>query len=342
MTIDIDGSWGEGGGQILRSSLALSLVTGKAFRMRNVRAGREKPGLLRQHLTALEAAAAVGGARVEGAAPGSTEVTFVPGTVRAGSYRFAIGTAGSTTLVLQTILPALIGASGRSEIVLEGGTHNPFAPPFDFLDRALFPVLRTMGIEVRATLDRPGFHPAGGGRIRVEIEPVREHQPIEILSRGKSGPLRATARVAHLARAIAQREIDELRRRLPIAEADALVETTTGSLGPGNVVVVEAPSEHLTEVVTGFGRKGATAETVAAEVAEAVRSYLATEAPVGPHLADQLLVPMAVGAGGIFRTVAPTSHTRTNLEIVRKFVPLESAVDDAGDGTWTIRLSPRA
>src|SRR5512138_2046230 len=162
--ITIDGSQGEGGGQILRSALALSLVTGKPFRIENIRARRQKPGLMRQHLTAVNAAVEIGAAHVSGNTVGSSELTFAPTALRSGEYHFVVGTAGSCTLVLQTVLPALIIAEGSSEIRLEGGTHNPAAPPFDFLAGAFLPLLNRMGPDVRAALERPGFYPAGGGR----------------------------------------------------------------------------------------------------------------------------------------------------------------------------------
>jgi RNA 3'-terminal phosphate cyclase (ATP) len=177
-TIRIDGSFGEGGGQILRSSLSLSLVTGKPFRIENIRANREKPGVLRQHLTAVQAAAEVGSAEVEGASLGSKALTFVPGKIRSGEFRFAIGTAGSGTLVLQTILPALITAAGPSRIEIEGGTHNPAAPPFDFLQRSFIPLIERMGPKVKLELQRYGFYPAGGGRFVVEITPCEVLKPI--------------------------------------------------------------------------------------------------------------------------------------------------------------------
>ena len=170
--LKIDCSMGEGGGQILRSSLALSLVMGRSIRIEKIRAGRKKPGLLRQHLTAARAAAEIGRAQVRGVELGSEELEFAPGVVVPGEYRFAVGSAGSATLVLQTVLPALLTASGPSQLVLEGGTHNPMAPPFDFLEKAFLPCIRRMGPRVEATLTRPGFYPAGGGAFEVAIEPV--------------------------------------------------------------------------------------------------------------------------------------------------------------------------
>ena len=167
--LTIDGSVGEGGGQILRTALALALVTGTPFRIHAIRARRRKPGLLRQHLTAVNAAATVGGASTDGASLGSRELTFRPGRITPGEYRFAVGTAGSTGLVLQTVLPPLLLASGPSTVTVEGGTHNPGAPPFDFLARVFLPLLRRMGAHVEARLDRPGFYPAGGGQCTVGL-----------------------------------------------------------------------------------------------------------------------------------------------------------------------------
>ncbi len=168
--IVIDGSHGEGGGQVLRTSLALSLLTGKAFRIENIRATRKTPGLLRQHLTAVNAAATVGDAAVEGATLGSSTLTFVPKATRGGEYSFAIGTAGSTMLVLQTVLLPLALTEGTSLVELEGGTHNPAAPPFDFIDRAFLPLMRRMGADVGLGLLRAGVDPAGGGAKRGHIE----------------------------------------------------------------------------------------------------------------------------------------------------------------------------
>src|SRR6185503_15943515 len=183
--ITIDGSQGEGGGQILRTSLTLSLVTGQPFRLENIRAGRQKPGLLRQHLTAVEAARTVGTAEVNGATPGSRTLEFRPGTVTPGNYRFAVGTAGSATLVLQTILPPLLTASGVSTLTLEGGTHNPYAPPFDFLARCFVPLIQRMGPRIDLEMGRPGFYPAGGGKFQARIEPVKRLARFDLMTRGE-------------------------------------------------------------------------------------------------------------------------------------------------------------
>jgi RNA 3'-terminal phosphate cyclase (ATP) len=328
--ITIDGTTGEGGGQVLRTSLALSLVTGTPFRIENIRAGRGKPGLLRQHLTAVKAAAAIGQAEVEGAELASRQLTFRPGTVHAGAYTFSVGTAGSAGLVLQTILPPLLTASGPSTLVLEGGTHNPLAPPFDFIALAFLPVLRRMGATVEARLERPGFYPAGGGRFVVTIDPARALSPLELLARGVVRRTRARAILANLPRHIAERELQVIQRRLGWDPSCLEVEVVGNAPGPGNVVLLEIESEHITEVFTGFGERHLRAEAVAEQAAEAARRYIAGGVPVGCQLADQLLVPLALARGGVFRTLALTRHTTTNIDVIHQFTDVRIVHTRAG------------
>jgi RNA 3'-terminal phosphate cyclase (ATP) len=235
--IRIDGSFGEGGGQILRTSLALSLVTGQPFRSEKIRAGRKTPGLLRQPLTAVNAAARIGQAEVEGTSIGSQQLTFTPGKVAAGEYAFAVGTAGSTTLVLQTVLPALLLAAssgGPSRLTLEGGTHNPFAPPFDFLARAFLPLLNRLGPRVEATLERYGFYPAGGGKLTVTIEPAARLTRLELPERGEVTERRARAVVGNLPLRIAERELKIIRRKMSWKDEWLRAEAVENSPGPGN------------------------------------------------------------------------------------------------------------
>lgn len=246
--VAIDGAAGEGGGQILRTSLALSLVTGRTFRMVNIRAKRAKPGLLRQHLTAVRAAVEVSDAACVGAEIGSGELVFRPGAVRVGDYRFAIGTAGSTTLVLQTILPALALASGPSQIILEGGTHNPLAPPFDFLTRTFLPVFNRFRPTVEATLICAGFYPAGGGQMQVKIMPTDQLRAVELLARGKDKGRRVVAYVAGVPPSAAERAFEQTDKRLRWGcEACEIIEHST-ERGQGFVLVGEVVSEVHTEV----------------------------------------------------------------------------------------------
>ncbi len=324
--LTIDGSFGEGGGQILRSSLALSMVTGTSFRIEKIRAGRKKPGLMRQHLTAVQAAAEISRAEVAGADIGSLCVEFRPGAVQPGSYAFAIGTAGSTTLVLQTVLPALLTASAPSYLRFEGGTHNPFAPPLDFLAQSFLPLVNRMGPTVSAMLERPGFFPAGGGRFTLEIVPSTRLQAFDLNTRGEVTARRARAIVAGLPREIGEREIQSLRERTPWDDACYAIEEVRDSRGPGNIVMLEIEAEHVTEVFTGFGEVGRPAEAVATHALQAYQRWFKADVPVGAYLADQLLLPMALAGGGSFTTLPLSRHTTTHIELVRRFLDVDVTV----------------
>ncbi len=336
--IEIDGAQGEGGGQILRSALTLSLVTQAPFRITGIRAGRKRPGLMRQHLTAAEAAASISNASVDGAEVGSRELTFRPGAVRGGPYRFAVGTAGSTTLVFQTVFPALALAAEPSTLVLEGGTHNPFAPPFDFLARAFLPLVGRLGPKATATLERPGFYPAGGGKIRVDIQPAQTFARLELLERGAVLSRRAAATVALLPRSIGEREIGVVRSRLGLEAADTEVISIRDAAGPGNIVCIDVVTEHATEVFVGFGEKGVSAEQVAGRAAAEAAAYLHADVPVGAHLADQLILPLSLGSGGAFRTVEPTAHTRTQCEVVRAFLGIDVGIEKVDDRRYEVAV----
>lgn len=331
--IQIDGSLGEGGGQIVRSSLTLSLVTGQPVVIENIRAGRAKPGLMRQHLTAVQAAARIGNAEVTGAEVGSRSIRFSPQGITPGNYHFSIGTAGSTTLVLQTILPALMIADGPSTVTLEGGTHNQWAPPFDFLEHAYLPLINRMGPRVSAELERHGFYPAGGGRFTVSIRPSARLNGFDLMERGELKKRSAIALVANLPRHIAERETEAILKKMNWpADSVRVIEVTAH--GPGNTVYTILEYEQVTEVTTGFGRIGSSAENVASEVIRDTRNYLKSDAPVGEHLADQLLLPLAISAwqsgahrrGGEFRTTALTRHTTTHIELIQRIMGVEIEV----------------
>jgi RNA 3'-terminal phosphate cyclase (ATP) len=320
--VRIDGSKGEGGGQVLRTSLALSLVTGTPFQMVNVRAGRAKPGLLRQHLTALKAAAEVGAAEVTGAELGSRELTFRPRALAPGNYFFAVGTAGSATLVLQTVLPALMVASGPSTLMLEGGTHNPAAPPFDFLAKAYLPLVRRMGPQVDVELERHGFFPAGGGKFRVNVQPA-PLKPLSLLERGAVKRRQATALIAQIPFDVAKRELATVEHLLKWKPYELRGEELKRPVGPGNVLTLEVESEHVTEVFTGFGERGVRAEDVAEKVAGAAKRYLDAEVPVGENLCDQLLLLLALAKGGTFHTLPLDGHSETQLETFKHFLDVK-------------------
>lgn len=336
--ITIDGSEGEGGGQILRTSLALSLVTGQPFLMERIRARRQKPGLLRQHLTAVEAARTVGRAEVLGAALNSQTLEFRPGPVTPGNYRFAVGTAGSATLVLQTVLPSLLTASGPSTLTLEGGTHNPLAPPFDFLARSFMPLIHRMGPTVELELKAPGFFPAGGGRFHARIEPVKHLSRLLLLERGPIRQRRARVWLSKLPSDIAERELAVVREELRWGADECEVETVPHPQGPGNALVLEIEAEHVTAVFTGFSERGRLAEAVAREAIEAAKTWLEAEVPVDEHLADQLLLPMALAGGGCFRTTKPSLHSTTNAAIIQRFLPVPIRFEQESDQAWRARV----
>lgn len=334
--IEIDGSMGEGGGQVVRTALSLALLLRQPFRMTNIRAGRNPSGLRPQHKTAVQAAAEIGGAHVNGATIGSTTLSFVPEDLHPGTYHFEVGTAGSAVLVLQTVLPPLLTASRPSRVTVVGGTHVRSAPPFEYLAKTFLPLLERMGARCRARMDRPGFYPKGGGQCSVEVTPVPHLDPLDLVDRGAEEHRRARVLLANLPRHIAERELNTLREHLPSGVDEERVDTPS-ALGAGNALMIELQFEHVTEVASAIGEKGRPAESVAQEAAQAARAYLESDVPVGPHLADQLLLPLVRG-GGRFRTSTLTTHTHTNAAVIGRFVedPFSIRQDD---GSWIVEAS---
>jgi RNA 3'-terminal phosphate cyclase (ATP) len=335
--ISINGSEGEGGGQVVRNACALSLVTGAPFRITNVRGGREKPGLMRQHVTAIEAACAIGGATCDGLSVGSSQIEFRPGTVMPGEYKFAVGTAGSTGLVLQTILMPLVLASGPSRLILEGGTHNMLAPPFDFIAKCFLPVIRRMGPHVDARLTRHGFYPRGGGRIEIDIQPAPLN-PIACVERGDLVARSAIAIIAALPFEVADREIKTVKKLLDWPDEAYAVRELPEEQGPGNILLLEAEFEHVTEIVSGFGKLGVPAEQIAKRAAGRMAGYLESDAFAGPYLADQLLLPFALAGGGEFTTVKPSQHSLTAGEVIAKFLDRSCTFEVADSGVHQLTV----
>lgn len=333
----IDGSQGEGGGQIFRSSLTLSMCLQKPVRIKNIRAGRSKPGLLRQHLACLRASQAICAAEVSGDELGSTEVVFKPGEVKSGEYRFAIGSAGSTSLVFQTILLPLLLADGVSEVCLEGGTHNHHAPSFDFIEKSFLPLMEKMGYRAEAELERFGFYPAGGGQWRARIQPVRELEALELTDRGAILKNEAVATSSQIPGHIAERELRQIRKKCHWPEEN-LHQREVNSAGPGNIVSLRVASEHTTEVIEVVGEKRLSSERVAGRAVKALNRYLEANVPVGEHLADQIVLPMVLGKGGRFRTQEPSLHLMTNIEVIRQLTGAQVKVQKESDHAWTISV----
>jgi len=314
---------------VLRSSVALSAILRRPIRVHRVRAGRPKPGLAAQHKVSIEAAATVSRAKTTGVAVGSSEITFTPpadGELEGGDWAFDIGSAGSTSLVLQTVIPILLHASSASRVRVRGGTHNGMSPPFEFLRDAFLPQLAAMGARVELRLLRHGFYPAGGGSLEAVVQPWVERVPLSLRERGEATDRRIRAVVSNLPPDIARREADAARAVLGWKAGDATHERVTDAAGPGNFVQVTAAFERVTEVTTAFGERGVKGEDVARDAADAMGVYLASTAPVSEHLADQLLLPLALGAGGDFCAVTASLHFTTNATIVGAFL---------GEGTVT-------
>jgi len=335
--IEIDGSAGEGGGQVVRTALTLAMSAASPIKIHNIRARRSNPGLRAQHLAAVHAAGAICGARIEGAAIASTVLTFVPGELRPGHYEIDVGTAGSTMLVLQTILPALSRCSAPSQILLRGGTHNPRAPTFEFIQDAYLPLLRRVGYQASVGLERHGFYPRGGGLVRASIEPLRRTGTLELLERGPVQSRIARALISRLPSHIAEREIEVLRSRLGLTE-DACGIDTVSAPSAGNTLQMRIDCLNVSTVFCGFGIRGVPAEIVAGRVADEVERYLTAHVALDSHLADQMLVPLALAAGGRFSTLSPSGHTQTNAAVITRFLPVDYETVELGEKRWEVSL----
>jgi len=336
--IVIDGSQGEGGGQIFRSSLTLAMCLGKSVRIQNIRAGRPRPGLLRQHLTCVRAAQTISGAQVAGDELGSTEVTFKPGKVEAGEYRFSVGSAGSTSLVFQTILMPLFFSEGESEVTFEGGTHNGFSPSYDYIDQCFLPAIRGLGYRAKVELDRFGFYPAGGGSWKASIMTVDSIRPIELVERGQVIDTRAVATSSRIPEHINERELAQVKKKFFWPD-ESLQPRMVESEGPGNIVSLQIASENITEVIEVVGEKKLSAERVAGRAIKSAKEYLESAVPVGEHLADQLLLPMVLGNGGQFRTLRPSLHFLTNVDVIKHFLDVEIDVNQENNNVYTVSIA---
>lgn len=319
-----------GGGQMLRTALSLSMLTGQPFRMTAIRGQRSRPGLMRQHLTCVNASAAICGGTADGAEIGSTELVFRPGRIRGGDYQFAIGTAGSTGLLYQTLLPALLHADRPSTLRLEGGTHNPLAPPFEFLDRVFLPALRRMGAEASLCLLESGFAPAGGGALTAAISPCPRLAPFDFRERGELRSLRIQVPIRNLSNPIAERIRDAALTRLP--DAAAAIDRREPGPGRGVCCLVEAAFDYAGELTSAFGEQGVTSERVGNRAAKAMADFIGTGAAVGRCLADQLLLPMALAGSGVFLTMAVDDHVPTNIRVIETFLPVKFRVTPGEHG----------
>jgi len=326
--VTVDGSQGEGGGQMLRTSLSLGAIYGKPFEMVNIRSGRPVPGLKRQHLTCVRATAEICDAEVTGDEVGSMHLTFIPGAIKPGKYCFDIGTAGSVTLVAQTILPVLLLADGPSEVTIRGGTHVPFAPTWDFFERTYLPQLEAMGAQVEARLESYGYYPVGGGEVVLRITPLESVYPYVQTERGRCLGGDVVARVAGLSRQIAEDEARIIREALPELDLNIDIREVDAACS-GNDCLVRLDYENVSLVFSEIGNRNKKRGEVAKSVVDKVRAYLGSGRFMERHLADQVLVPLTafLGRKGDPEGVewdfgAPeveTLHYRTNRDVIRLF-----------------------
>jgi RNA 3'-terminal phosphate cyclase (ATP) len=331
--VEIDGSYGEGGGQILRTALALSCLFTQPFRISNIRKGRRKPGLLPQHMTSVHVAQQISGAEMSGDHKGSTELTFSPRVVRSGDYAFDIGTAGSVSLVLQTIIPPLLRAGGKSTVTLTGGTHVPFSPTFHYLAEVFAPMLRRLGAEVRLHIDAYGFYPRGGGKVRVEVLPARGSESLRLEERGRLVKLFGVSAVGNLPLHIAERQreaaLDELHGRLHHLRVPARIELLDApGPGQGTFIFLRGEAEQCVAGFAALGAIGKRAEMVGAEAAQDLLAWYRSGAALDPHLADQLVLYLALADGeSRFTTAAITRHLLTNLWAIGQFREISYRVE---------------
>jgi RNA 3'-phosphate cyclase len=343
--IRIDGSLGEGGGQVLRTALSLAVITGKPVTLEHIRQGRKKPGLMAQHLKAVDAAAAISRASVEGAALGSTELRFEPGEIRSGRYRFEIGTAGSALLVLQTIFTPLSLASSASSIIIYGGTHVPWSPCFHYVDLLWLPMLRRIGFDALLKLDLAGFYPQGGGRISATIRPAATLRPLILTQRGASARVSGISAVANLPVGIAERQ-----KRQAVLRLEATRKTTglpaahirtlqLPSKVKGTFLLLLAQFENTACCYTSLGELHKPAERVADQAVDALLRFMDSGGAIDQYLADQLLLPLSLVEGeSQFHTCQVTSHLLTNAEIIRLFLPVEIVIQGEEGSPGLVRV----
>ncbi len=348
--IEIDGSYGEGGGQILRTALSLSCMLQKPFRIFHIRKGRKKPGLMPQHITCVRAAQLLSHAVVEGDHKGSTELVFSPVEVKGGDFFFDIGTAGSTSLVLQTLIPATIfsnnppsppfskrgmgGFEGQeTTIILKGGTHVPFSPSFHYLSNIFTYLLKRIGIEINLTIESYGFYPKGGGKVRAIIFPVKEPKPLRITERGTMISLKGYSGVGNLPLSIAERQKNALVEKIYSEIHDLKCPTnielgTVQTPGQGTFIFLQAESENSISGFTSLGERGKRAEVVGEEAASEFLKYYSTDAALDPYIADQIVLYLSLSQKkSAFTTSRITQHLLTNLWVIGLFLEFRYAIE---------------
>lgn len=341
--IEIDGSFGEGGGQIVRTAVSLSALFGTPFRLVNIRRKRSKPGLRAQHVAAVRAVQEISGALVEGAEINSRTLEFRPGKLKGGTFRFDIGTAGATPLVLQALLPPLLFSGTPSHVILTGGTHVPISPPFHFIEQIFLPFLGRLGANVRVRLLRYGFYPRGGGEIEADIEPCKAISPITMTADKGKLAVTGTSAVANLPLSIAERQRSAVLAQLGREGVEAEVDVKVfAAPGPGTFVFLRAEGPVCRAGFSSIGVRGKPAETVGAEAARELLEYHRREGCFDPRLADQVVLYLALARGeSTIATTDITLHLITNLAVIKAFAGIEYTVDGALGRPGRIAIRPQ-
>lgn len=331
--IEIDGSFGEGGGQILRTALSLSSIFMSPFRIFNIRKGRKKPGLMPQHIACVRAMQLLSGAEVTGDEKGSLELTFKPRKVKGGDFFFDIGTAGSVSLVFQTIIPSLVFTGNKGAITLNGGTHVPFSPPFDYLKGVFVPVLGRLGVKIDLSIESYGFYPKGGGKIRANIFPPEEIKPLRLTERGRIVKISGCSGVGNLPVSIAERQRNAFINRIKagIKDIGGPVEISLADVpaaGQGSFIHVNLETENALSGFTALGERGKRAELVGEEAATELIDYYSTGAALDKHFSDQIVLYLSMSKGdAIFTTSCITQHLITNLQVIDLFCKIHYSLE---------------
>ena len=339
--VEIDGSFGEGGGQIIRTSVSLAALTGRPVRIRNVRAKRSRPGLQPQHLTAVRAAATLCAADLQGAETGSTSFLFVPSSpVQPGKYRFDIGTAGATGLVAQTVLIPLAHAGAISQVHIIGGTHVPHAPVAEYVEQVYVPTLQQAGLGGEFSYEDAGFFPRGGGKVQLVLSGNPPDVPVDLVERGKLTELRATVVTSNLPEHVSERGVSSVAKAMKaIGRKIEIERRDLPSPGQGAAVVLVAECENGRGAFTGLGERGKPMENVAQTPCEEFVTWWKSGAAVDEHLADQLVLPMSL-VRGESRWSAPTAseHLQTVLWLAEHFLPIEYQLEEQPNGSLLVTL----
>jgi len=345
--LEIDGSQGEGGGQVLRSALALSIVTGQAIHIYNIRAKRPTPGLMAQHLKSVDAAAAIGVAQVDGATLHSKTISFQPSKIRSGRYKFDIGTAGATTLILQTIFLPLSLASSASSVIITGGTHVAWSPCYHYLALHWLPYMHEMGFDVRLSLDQAGFYPKGGGRISATIRPVRQISPLQLTHRGSIKRIIGVSAIANLPLSIAERQkhqallrLNEYKWNNSTLDIKIYIENLPSQV-KGTFLLLMAEFEGGRCCYFSLGELGKPAERVADEALDGLLNFMETDGAIDPFIADQLLLPLCFAkTKSVIHPCQITQHILTNAAIIRTFIPVHIEIQGEIGSPGSIHIMP--